>query len=206
MQCPSCEKYFVRLDTHLRRSAVCRSILPLPSPSPPLPVPDSVLCDSVGSQPQAGEAAIFLTPLNSNSASQAPAALGKTTNNMPALSPLPAMKQRLILPRTTEGWNAANEHFNNILVPAVLGASSLSEKYIGVGEGGAGGAVAPPLLMDRFFSTAVIVIENLFSNLLRKHQNASQTILFQNFSRGKIPSWTPYCGFAPPLLYRLLPL
>ena len=129
MQCPSCEKYFVRLDTHLRRSTVCRSIPPLPSPSPPLPVTDSVLCDSVGSQPQPGEAAIFLTPLNLNSASQAPAASGETTNNIPALSPLPAMKQRLILPRTTEGWNAANEHFNNILVPAVLGASSLSEKY-----------------------------------------------------------------------------
>ena len=59
--------------------------------------------------------------------------------------------------------------------------------FIRVGEGGAGGAVAPPLLMDRFFSTAVIVIECLFSNLLRKHQNASQTILF-------------------PLLYYLLPL
>ena len=82
---------------------------------------------------------------------------------------------------------------------------------IGVGEGGAGGAVSPPPPPPPTFDGsvllhAVIVIECLFSSLLRKHQNASQTILFQNFSLGKIPSRVPYCGFTPPLLYYLLPL
>ena len=66
-------------------------------------------------------------PLNSNSAMVA----GEPTNTIPASSvlPIPAVKGHLLLPKTTEGWEAANEHFSTILVPAVLGTSSLSEKY-----------------------------------------------------------------------------
>ena len=66
-------------------------------------------------------------PLNSNSAMLA----DETTNTIPASSvlPIPAVKGHLLLPKTAEGWEAANQHFSTTLVPAVLGASSLSEKY-----------------------------------------------------------------------------
>ena len=116
MQCSTCKKYFVRLDTHLRRSAACRLISPLLSPNPVIQ----------SSQPTATEAAMFL-PLNSKSAMLA----GETTNTIPASSvlPIPAVKGHLLLPKTAEGWEAANEHFSTTLVSAVLGASSLSEKY-----------------------------------------------------------------------------
>ena len=118
MQCSRCKKLFARLDTHLRRSAACRSISLLPSP-------DAAVHRDV----QSTEAAIFLTPLNLNSATPAQAVSCETTNILPVSSTPPTVKGHLLLPKTAEGWEAANEHFNTILVPAVLTASSLSEKY-----------------------------------------------------------------------------
>ena len=90
IQCPKCAKLFARLDTHLRRSAVCRSIPP--SPSPPV---DQQVHDPVDTQVPAGEAAIFLTPQNSNSAAVATPASCETTNNIPSHLALPVVKSPL---------------------------------------------------------------------------------------------------------------
>ena len=124
-KCPKCSKSFWRLDTHLRRSAVCRSILPSPSRTVnvesgavSIPVNDSVK--------QLAEVAILLASQDLNSAEVAP---GVTTNTT-QLPPSPEVKCHLLVPQTTEGWEAANQHFINILlVPAVLNASTLTEKY-----------------------------------------------------------------------------
>ena len=52
------------------------------------------------------------------------------TTNTTQLPPSPEVKCHLLMPQTTEGWEAANQHFINILlVPAVLNASTLTEKY-----------------------------------------------------------------------------
>ena len=94
---------------------------------PPLPfvnidcsadsVPDSAI--------QLQEAAMFLMPLEiSNSTEVAPAA----TTNILHLQ-LPEVKCHLLMHKTTEGWEAVNHHFHNSLMPAVLNAPSLSEKY-----------------------------------------------------------------------------
>ena len=76
--------------------------------------------DSV-SATQLAEAAILLPPQDLNSAVVAP---GVTTNNIH--QPSPEVKCHLLMPKTTEGWEAANHHFHSSLV---LSASSLSEKY-----------------------------------------------------------------------------
>ena len=106
---------------------MCRPISHLPLPS--------VHHDPVDSQVAAGEAAIFLAPQNSNSAALAPAASCETTNTIPVSPPLPEVKSRLLLPKTEEGWEEANDHFHNILVPAVLSAHSLPEKYTTLTDG-----------------------------------------------------------------------
>ena len=106
---------------------MCRPISHLPLPS--------VHHDPVDSQVAAGEAAIFLAPQNSNSAVLAPAVSCETTNTILVSPPLPEVKSRLLLPKTEEGWEEANDHFHNILVPAVLSAHSLPEKYTTLTDG-----------------------------------------------------------------------
>ena len=64
---------------------------------------------------------MFFTPQDLNSAV---VTLSDTTHPQ-----LPEVKRHLHMPKTTEGWEAANNHFHNSLVPAVLNASLLTEKY-----------------------------------------------------------------------------
>ena len=82
-KCPKCSKSFWRLDTHLRRSAVCRSILP--SPSRTVNVESSAVSVPVyDSAMQLAEAAILLTSQDLNSAVVAPGVTTNTTH-MPHL-------------------------------------------------------------------------------------------------------------------------
>ena len=119
---------------------MCR-LIPL-SPSPPM---GQQVQDPVDTQVPAGEAAIFLTPQNSNSAAVATHASCETTNNIPSHLPLPVVKSPLLPPKNSEGWQAANDHFHNILVPAILSATSLPEKYTTLTEGISNHHVVPRL-------------------------------------------------------------
>ena len=66
-KCPKCSKSFWRLDTHLRRSGVCRSILP--SPSRTVNVKSGAVSVPVNdSATQLAEAAILLASQDLNSA------------------------------------------------------------------------------------------------------------------------------------------
>lgn len=75
-----CDKCFVRLDTHLRKSASCRCI---PSPS----IYSTTMPCTTPSQAYLhlppGEAAMFLIPQNSNSAATQLSGSNETTNNIP---------------------------------------------------------------------------------------------------------------------------
>ena len=103
---------------------MCRFIPP--SPSRAVNIDSGTVTISMNdSATQLVEAAIFSAPQDLNSAVAAP---GVTTNTT-QLSPSPEVKCHLLMPQTTEGWEDANQHFTNILVPAVLNASTLSEKY-----------------------------------------------------------------------------
>ena len=108
----------MRLDTHLRRSAACRSISPLP----PLTV-------NFESEAGAGlcvhserEAAMFSEPPDLNLVAMQPASTTDTSQLVPTIIP------HLLLPKTTEVWEAANQHFYNILVPVVLDSTSPADK------------------------------------------------------------------------------
>ena len=75
-KCSKCSKSFWRLDTHLRRSAVCRFIPP--SPSRAVNIESGAVTISMNdSATQLVEAAIFSAPQDLNSAVAAP---GVTTN------------------------------------------------------------------------------------------------------------------------------
>ena len=63
----------------------------------------------------------FLSPQDSNSVVVAPAG----PNHLQS----PEVKHHLLMPQTTKGWEVANQHFSDTLVPAVLNASTLTEKY-----------------------------------------------------------------------------
>ena len=98
--CPKCHKMFVRLDTHLKNSAICKSVAssdpsPLPEPSPP-PVPCKL--DN--------------TPMPTK----------------PAHHQKPDLRPSLKLPSSKEDWAEANLHFCEHLVPAVMNEASADAK------------------------------------------------------------------------------
>ena len=99
-KCPKCSKSFWRLDTHLRRSAVCRSIPPAPSRA--VNVESGIVTVSINdSAKQLVEAAILSAPQGMNSAVAAPG-----VNHTMQLPPTPEVKCHLLMPQTTEGWEA----------------------------------------------------------------------------------------------------
>ena len=121
-KCPKCDKYFMRLDTHLRISASCRSIPP-PSPHPIYSTLMPCATPSQGYLHQpTSEAAMFFTPHNSNFTASA----NETTDNIPCK---PKVKGHLLLPKTTEGWKEANDYLENTLVPAVMAAPTPQMKH-----------------------------------------------------------------------------
>ena len=75
---------------------------------------------------QLAEAAILLASQDLNCAVVAPA----VTTNTSSCHQLLRSSVTYSMPQTTEGWEAANQYFINILlVPAVLNTSTLTEKY-----------------------------------------------------------------------------
>ena len=128
-KCPKCDKYFVRLDTHLRNSALCRAI-----PSPPShPVQSNTMACTEPSHTYLsvplGEEAMFQ---NSNFAAPALVGVNETTI-IPVASP--KVKPHLILPKTIEGWQEANKYFERSLAPAVMLATNPHEKHSVLIEG-----------------------------------------------------------------------
>ena len=122
-KCPKCDKFFVRLDTHLRNSASCRSI-----PSPPSPsIHSATMACTTPSHAYlhlpAGEEAMFSTPQNSNSAASLLAGVNKTTS-----TPLsnPKVKDHLLLPKTTKVGRKPMTTLKALLIPAVMVAIYLS--------------------------------------------------------------------------------
>ena len=126
--CSKCKKLFVRLDTHLKNSATCKSI---PS-TPPLDVSSAVSATLVplaaASISVSSQVAIMAAAHNSNSANTA-CGLPSTTNqssiyNTAPRSLSPTVKGRL-LPASPEGWEEANHYFESVLVPSLLLSSIL---------------------------------------------------------------------------------
>ena len=123
-KCPKCDKYFMRLDSHLRISASCKSIPP-PSTHPVHSTPRPCVTPSQGYLHQpTSEVAMFFTPHNSNFTDSVSA--NETTDNSPCK---PKVKSHLLLPKTTEGWKEANEYFEETLVPAVMAAPTPQMKH-----------------------------------------------------------------------------
>ena len=130
-KCLKCNRLFVRLDTHLRKSAMCKDIPSLPSSinttatdvcmTPPEPCQDLACVED----------SMFLSPQDSNPVVATSAALirfTQTTNTDLTLHFDPKVKKHLNLPKTSEGWEKANLHFNTTLVPAVMAAPTPQEK------------------------------------------------------------------------------
>ena len=80
------------------------------------------------------EDSMFLSPQNLNSAT-ALVRVPCTSNTSNCKHPNPKVKQHIHLPRNTEGWEEANLHFNTILAPTVLAASTPQQKSTILCEG-----------------------------------------------------------------------
>jgi hypothetical protein len=129
--CPKCHKAFRRLDTHLRNSAMCKDISPLPSPitsastnvcvTPPQPCQDLTL----------GEDSM-LSLQNINPAVRSPddalVRFTQTTNTFHTPHHVPQVKEYIKLPRIPEGWEEADHYFSTTLVPAVIAEPVPQEK------------------------------------------------------------------------------
>ncbi len=116
-RCPKCHKCFLRLDTHLKRSATCRSLVEAPiasssAPSHPEPGPDLDICPDLSHIP---------TVL--------PGASPGTCTPPPGLTPSShKTKATLKLPSSKEDWQKANVYLKENVVPRVLQACSVEEK------------------------------------------------------------------------------
>jgi len=103
--CPNCGKFFLRLDTHLKNSAICKEVPQIPHT--PVPSP------AVG-QPCTPSAPSNTSPTASPvSVRSSPQTL--PTPDIPPLTTLPSPK----LPTSPEEWAEADLHFKTTLVPAV---------------------------------------------------------------------------------------
>ena len=122
-QCPSSNRLFKRLDTHLRVSATCRVINPVP------PVPATSVCGPTQAhQDQAlREDAMFYSLQDSNFAAAPNAPTQTTSTTHTASHQGLEIKATLILPTSSEEWEQANSFFETNLVPAALAATSPEE-------------------------------------------------------------------------------
>ena len=109
--CPKCGKMFLRLETHLRTSALCKTVTLPPDhsglPSDPLP-----------SQPPSPSLNPSLHPACPSPSCQ-PSQFPQQAQPPPPPPPVTTVP-RMKLPQTAEGWNEADEHMKCIVVPNVL--------------------------------------------------------------------------------------
>ena len=110
-QCPNCGKLFIRLDTHLKNSAICKNNF----------------------QPQAAQTSQAQTQTACN---QEPSLHFHTSIQTDSL-PLPAftMPPPFKTPKTAEEWKDDDSQLAETVVPAVLEAEDIDEKNKILGEG-----------------------------------------------------------------------
>ena len=129
--CPKCKKLFVRLGTHLKNSATCKSI----SSTPPLGVSSAVSAMltplAAASISVSNQDAITTAAHNSNSANTA-CGLPPINNQSSIYNTTPRslpciVKGRLLLPTSPEGWEEADHYFESVLVPSLLLSSNPQE-------------------------------------------------------------------------------
>ena len=118
--CSKCKKAFLRLDTHLRRNAFCRSLPSVQSAQSPSPDNQDPATDS-GMGTSAHQLAA--------DPSTAPPVQEDLTASFPSTKP--ALK----LPASEEAWREADDHFKVELIPAVLEMSCPEEKNEVLSEG-----------------------------------------------------------------------
>ena len=113
--CPKCQKAFLRLDTHLKNSAFCRTISPpaincetvVPDNPRPCPLSDLFHTSSYERQP--------------DPVSQIPEQFpSQSTQILPPVAP----SRTLMLTAFREDWNKADSYFRENLVPSVVEAPS----------------------------------------------------------------------------------
>lgn len=126
--CPKCQKKFVRLDTHLKRSPTCKST---EGSHAEHPEPDSPVSDypTQPAQPthHPTTPADLVSLLRMN---------GPTSPDLPQqLHPEAHLKPHLKLPSSKEDWKRANSYFSQHLLPAVQAAVSPNEKNTILSEG-----------------------------------------------------------------------
>ena len=103
--CPSCGKLFIRLDTHLKNSAICKSstLLQPMQASQSQPPDSSQTVDTRSSQD------IHTSVL---------------VNHLPVFELLPPFKT----PKTDEKWREDNSQLAEVIIPAVAEAQSVDDK------------------------------------------------------------------------------
>lgn len=157
--CPKCHKQFQRLDTHLKRSSVCRSI---PVVAPPgcssmgisdcdtsqQSTPTSAMHDDLQGpgfpqdlQQPSNRVPTACDPPDELShdhlASSPPTTALVNTNGMetaPRLPP-PEPRPRLKLPTKDEEWRAADQHLAAVVVPQVIAEVSAEDKNLALTQG-----------------------------------------------------------------------
>ena len=123
-QCPKGNKFFKRLDTHLRVSATCKVINCSPSLNVSVSAKDNQPCPSSGDS-------MFFSPSDFNFVDAAPAALERLDPATVAINtsshPESQTKASLKLPTTSEDWEQASIYFHTTLVPADQAVSTPQE-------------------------------------------------------------------------------
>ena len=116
--CPKCHKRFRRLDTHLRNSAMCKNLPPLPAPA------EVTQLERPHGSP--------VGPCQSAILNFTPPDQSAILNFTP---PTCSAKPRLKLPVAQEDWEEANRHFSTVLVPNVKHETSPESKNAVLAEG-----------------------------------------------------------------------
>ena len=129
--CPKCQKSFLRLETHLKNSASCRSISP-PAINCETLEPDSsgpTRSENPPNQPD-DDFSHFHDTMPQHLHNAAPISAMPGSSSDP-----PQCKAPLKLPSSKEDWQKANAFFKENLVPTVLQATSAEEKNYILADG-----------------------------------------------------------------------
>ena len=117
--CPKCHRRFRRLDTHLRTSAICRSV------SKPQEVSQNSLME---------DSPAAISPDSLPGLSQ-PSDLQQDLTTPPTQAIDPVSKPKLCLPESDEEWKKADVFFEQEVVPCVIHELSVDDKYATLVEG-----------------------------------------------------------------------
>ena len=112
--CSKCHKRFSRLDTHLRNSAICKTLSVPPISSPPRSSYSSV-------------------PSTPSSNTRQPDTSDDVSIHQASIQY--GMKPNLCLPTLDNGWKEANEYLARELVPHVINEPLLDDKHAVLVEG-----------------------------------------------------------------------